>query len=99
MFSVTTGMKQITITLFVINGEVVESKQGTDLDTLANIQMFFSNGNLVLTKFCSATCSKQQLDDINSLARSCWIIGSKIEWEYLEVNQARIRSRLSLLTF
>lgn len=51
-------MEQIMTPLFVNNGDTVESTQGPGVGTSANVWMFFSNGNLVMTTICPPTCSK-----------------------------------------
>lgn len=54
----------------VHNGDAVESTQGPGLGTSANILMFFSNGNFVLTTVCPQTFSKQQLVDSQKVRSS-----------------------------
>lgn len=53
----------------VNNGDVVELTQGPGLGTSANIPMFSSYGNFVLTTICPPTFSKQQLVDYQKVRK------------------------------
>ena len=69
------GKKQIITPLFVNNGDAVESTQRPGVGISANVWIFSSDGNLVMTTVCPPSCSKQQLDVYQKLRKvllDCW---------------------------
>ena len=62
-------MEQITVPSFVNISDAVESTWGPGLGTSANIPMFSSYGNFVLTTICPPTFSKQQLVDYQKVRK------------------------------
>lgn len=56
-------MEQITTTVLVNNDDSLALTRSPGLGASADVHMFFTDGNLVVTTFCLWTYSKQQLDD------------------------------------